>query len=179
MDGLQSFIYKIKKGQIFFRVENDIAKRFDNPKFYSYFRKIGCDVKLWKFRCQNYCKFMKLEALQDLNLLNVPYKTVYFVEDVTENDEILANTLKKLALQTYSDQNKITCLFDAIDNLILLQSSKINCGNSDWVLANFLCDLNLDGMVRFPEGAEVNCFDEVAICNPDNKVKVLEEEMLV
>ena len=97
---LSPFFIVLEKGQIFYRVENSPRNQFDNPKFYSYWRdQTICDKEeTWGKRCRGngHCKFMELEALEDLRLINIPYKTVSF-DDVSTNDIILADIFKKMA----------------------------------------------------------------------------------
>lgn len=173
---------RLKKGTVFYRVETKEKRKHDNPKFYSYFREDICNKKTWVARCENYCRYMEVQALRDLKLIVVPYKTVLYLEDVTKDDEILAKTFMKLARRVYKgNPEKIKCVKEAVADLILLRSANpLNCPGllADWTLSSLICKAGFDGMVRFVEGSVTNCYDEVAICSPDEKVKIVHEEMI-
>jgi hypothetical protein len=174
---------KIRKGTVFYRVEINERKRYDNPKFYAYFRDETCSKKTWANRCENYCRYLEVAAKRDLKFINVPYKSVYLIEDVTENDMILAKTFIKLAKRVYKgDTAKIKCVTEAVRELILLkQADHLKCADllSDYTLARLVCKAGFDGMVRFVLSDRPHCSDEVAICSPDDKLEIIKEEMLM
>jgi len=172
---------RLKKGTMFFRVETKEKRKYDNPKFYSYFRDGRCDEKIWAKRCDRYCRFLRVVARRDLKLINVPYKSIMWAEDVTEDDVKLAKTFVKLAKRVYKgNKDKIECVKKAVTDLILLKEGRFDCSEllNDWTLANLICKAGFDGMVRFVEGDIPNCYDEVAICFPEDKLEVVYEEMI-
>lgn len=174
---------KFKKGTILYRVEAKEKRKFDDPKFYSYFRHSGvCSPKTWTKRCTTYCRYIEAKTKVDLNLLHVPYKTILYAEDVAENDVILAEALVDLAEKVYKDdKRKVACVKESVKDLILLESrNPLACSDvlSDWTLATLICKGGFDGMVRFVEGEKTNCYDEVAICSPEDKVEILVDEMI-
>ena len=174
-------IYEIKKGQRFYRVEASEKRKYDNPKFYSYFRDAKiCDKKVWSRRCGKYCRFLEVETKRDLNLLLIPYKSVLYTEEVSESDKILAKKLIRLAKMVYkNDKDKIEEVKDAVKDLIHLEGrSLFTTISSDWTLANLICRGGFDGLVRFIDNKKTNCLDEVAICFPDNKLKIITDQQI-
>lgn len=173
---------RLKKGTEFSRVEVSEERRYDNPKFYAYLRDKKCDEKLWAKRCINYCRFLRVIAKRDLKLMNVPYKSLLYVEDPTEEDIKLAKTFVRLAKRIYKDdKNKIECVKKAVTDLILLKPhAHFRCAEllNDWTIATLICKAGFDGMIRYVEGDTPNCYDEVAICFPDDRLEVVHEEMI-
>lgn len=173
---------KIKKGTILHRVETKEKRKDDNPKFYSYFRDDSCDKKTWAKRCVKYCRYLEVKVKKDLKLLVVPYKTILYMEDVTKEDRNLAEILVHIAKRVYKgDKKRVDCVRRAVSDLILLkEDDKYSCESllNDWTIATLICEAGFDGMVRFVEGNVVNCYDEVAICFPDEKLEVVKDEML-
>ena len=173
---------RIREGTVLYRVEAKEKRKMDNPKFYSYYRDgHTCDKKLWTNRCTDYCRYLEVRAKRSLKMIVVPYKTVLYL-DPTPEDFVFAKTLIRLANRVYKgDVKKINCDKESVKELITFGGrdySKCSSLLPDWVLAELICKAGFDGMVRFVEGDTINCYDEVAICSPDEKVEIIAEEMV-
>ena len=184
-------IYTITKDTVLYRIEGSILKGADNPKFYAYFRDpSACAKTHWaSTRCEpnGYCKLIAACPKRDINLLIVPYKTVSF-DYVDENDNKLGAKLKRLARYVYNKgSDDLKCAMFSINTLILQTKTKYKCKdpkdiNPDYGLIRLLCRAGIDGWIRTADGdpytSLTTCLDEVAICDPDTKLKIEMEEMI-
>lgn len=174
--------YFIPKGTHLERVEVSPDRQYDNPKFYSFIRnKTMCPKNPWIDRCINYCRIMELEVITNLNLLIVPYKAI-LMDEADEYDRTLARKLMVMAEDIYQDDQPAlisaqTAISELINQTYDLPHKNIS---NDWVLATLICKIGLDGWIRTtlgdPRISDTDCFDEVMICNPDQKVKVIFEK---
>jgi hypothetical protein len=183
--------YKLPARSTLTRYETD-ETRGDQHKFYSYLRKPEKLNSPWGKRCQpESCTFIESETTKDLLLIALPYKTVLWVDDATDEDRELANHLLQLHNSLYGeDSANSKCTEDAISNLILMVGSG-NCGgNDDWRLADLLCAANYDGFIRVINNTEeesivrhiretgdtqTHAYDEVMLCNADSVTRTVHE----
>jgi len=184
-------VYTITKSTVLYRIEGNILKGADNPKFYAYFRdQSACTKTHWaSTRCESngYCKLIAARPKRDINLLIVPYKTVSF-DYVDENDLELGAKLMQLARGVYTEgSDDLKCTIRSINNLILQTANTYVCKdpkdiNPDYALIRLLCRAGIDGWIRTANGdpytSPTHCLDEVAICDPDTKLKIEMEEMI-
>lgn len=167
-------IFGLKKGTRLYRFTK---KHEDVYKFYAYFTDLEkCPKDYWGYRCSDECPFVEVEVIEDIILLIVPYKTIHYIEDVSDEDRALAEELKNFAELRYSGE-QLNCAKEAIDELILQERQTKNCsGNLDYNLAALVCDMGISGWIRKPLGFSVqDCIDEVMICNGDKNLRIIQK----
>ena len=174
---LDRWAFDIPAGTVLERFETQDT-RHDKHKFFSYFRKTM--ESPWGSRCNDDdCEFIKVKTTKDLKLIAIPYKTITWDHDVTDEDTELARRLKSLTADA--------CTLEAIDGLIRMESAGCE-GSSDWRLVDLLCDAGYDGFVRVVENTEgdnivdhilqsaddTSAYDEVALCNAGSVTRTVE-----
>lgn len=175
---LKPFIYTVKAGSFCYRYE--AIRNKEEIKWYSFYRtatkeeSLEMSKQMWGSRCsdENPCKMLIMKFKYDINLLAIPYKTIYGIPKSTE-DENLLQILLNLS------QGEPECIRDSLHHLIGQETEKGSCSlRPDWDLMKFLCKIHLNGMIRVVDQDEdeeivpyinqnvnINQADEIALCD--------------
>jgi hypothetical protein len=190
-DALKPFVYTLKAGSLCYRYEN--LKNKQEIKWYSFYRTLseteGKEMarNMWGKRCSkgNPCKMLVMKVKHDINLLAIPYKSVFFLPKTSE-DDLLLQILLDLA------KDEAECIRMSLRHLIGQESDEgMFTLRPDWDLMNFLCRIHLNGMIRvidqdedtpiveyINQNVNINRADEIALCD-SSCLEIIDESEFV